>query len=82
MSLYDFILLDATRQAEAIWEGEFVTFREEPAMMGMLYRVYSFYVEVYYSKEDNAIVRFNPFRSKLRLGLYLRPPELNTLPIE
>lgn len=70
MTLYDFILLDEDRQAEAVWQGEFITFREEPQVMVMLYRVHSFYVEVFYSNQDNAITRFNPFRSKARLGLY------------
>ena len=70
MSLYDFIALNENQQAEAVWQGEFVIFREGPRATVMLYRVHNFYVEVYYSNENNAVVRFNPFRSKIRLGLY------------
>lgn len=72
MTLYDFLLLDEPCQTEAVWQGEFVTFREAKEATVMLYRVHNFYVEVYYNKSDNNISRCNPFRSRARLGLYLQ----------
>ena len=70
MSLYEFIALDEHQKAESVWQGEFITFREEDRGTVLLYRVHDFYVEVYYAKETNKIIRFNPFRTKARLGLY------------
>lgn len=70
MTLYQYILLDEDRQAEEVWQGEFVTFRDEEKHAVLLYRVHGFYVEAYYDKQTNAIARFNPFNSKTRLALY------------
>jgi hypothetical protein len=44
--------------------------REEIEHTFLLYKVQSFYVEVYYNNESNKIARFNPFQSKKRLELY------------
>ena len=70
MSLYEFISLDGQEQAEEVWQGEFMTFREDMQHTIMLYKVHGFYVEVYYCKETNNIIRLNPFCAKARLGLY------------
>lgn len=66
-----FILFDEDLQAEEVWQGGFMTFREEGGNTVLLYLVHSFYVEVFYDKQSNAITRLNPFRSKARLRLYL-----------
>lgn len=73
MTLYDFVLLEEPQQAEAVWQGEFRTIREEEERTVMLYQVHGFYVEVYYCKRTNNITRFNPFQSKSRLQLYFWP---------
>ena len=70
VTLYQFILLSEPEQLAIIWEGDFLSYREEGGLTIMLYRVMSFYVELYYDSESNAIARVNPFSSKRRLELY------------
>jgi hypothetical protein len=73
MTLYQFRLLKEQDQAKEVWAGEFIMTREEDESTVMLYKVHSFYVEVYYSRKNNAIIRFNPFNSATRLALYFQP---------
>jgi len=70
MSLYEFSALSQNEQAEATWNGEFFMTREDHQHVILLYKVHSFYVEVFYNNMTNKIVRFNPFNSKKRLNLY------------
>jgi hypothetical protein len=61
VSLYEFIVLSEQEQAEVTWQGEYFLSREEREHTIMLYKVYVFYVEVYYNNTTNEIERFNPF---------------------
>ena len=70
MTLHEFIGLTEKEQTEAIWHGSFFLWREEFEHTVLLYKLYSFYVEVYYCNETNQITRLNPFNSKKRLELY------------
>lgn len=70
MTLYEFILLTEDEQVNIVWEGELFLSREEGEHKILLYKVYSFYVEVYYNSDTNKIEKFNPFSSKQRLNLY------------
>ena len=72
MTLYEFNLLSENEQAMAVWQGEYITSREDRDYTIMLYKVSDFYVEVYYNKGGNDIVRFNPFKARRRLELYLK----------
>jgi hypothetical protein len=70
MTLYQFRLLSKNKQAEAVWQGEFFLLRETIKHTILLYKVDSFYVEVYYNNDSNVIEKFNSFSSKKRLELY------------
>ena len=70
MTLDDFSVLNDEQKAAIVWEGEFMTYREETAFIIMLYKVFDFYVEAFYNRQNNKLVRFNPFSSKKRLELY------------
>jgi hypothetical protein len=66
MTLYAFLALSEHDQAKEVWQGEFMTYREDADSTIMLYRVHTFYVEVYYSKKNNEVIKFNSFASKAR----------------
>jgi hypothetical protein len=70
MTLYKFQLLPLREQAEITWQGAFLMSRIEKKHSIMLYKVNSFYVEVYYSNASNEIIEFCPFSSQKRLDLY------------
>lgn len=63
--------MDEMEQMEAIWDGVFIADREDNEHEILLYQVDSFYVEVYYCKEHNAIRKFRAFSSIDQLDPYL-----------
>lgn len=71
MTLYGFNQMDEMEQMEAIWDGVFLDDREDNEHEILLYQVDSFYVEVYYHKEFNAIRKFRAFSSIDQLDPYL-----------
>jgi len=73
MTIYSFGLLNEQEQAKEVWQGEYITAREEEANTVMLYKVHQFYVEVYYNRENSELLKFNPFSSATRLVLYFQP---------
>jgi len=73
MTIYSFGLLNEQEQAKEVWQGEYITAREEEANTVMLYKVHQFYVEVYYNRENSELLKFNPFSSATRLALYFQP---------
>ncbi|RYE40833.1 MAG: hypothetical protein EOP48_24370 [Sphingobacteriales bacterium] len=73
MTLYQFRLLSENEQAKEVWQGEYVISREEYFSTVMLYKVHDFYVEVYYDRQTNGLITFNPFSSDARLALYFLP---------
>jgi hypothetical protein len=73
MTLYNFITADEQEQAEAAWDGVHVATRDDGVHKILLYQINemeSFYVEVYYHKEDNSIRKLRPFKSTELLDLY------------
>lgn len=71
MTLYQFNALKEVEQAEAVWNGVFVADREDEEHRILLYQIDSFYVEVYYDMQHNALVRFRSFSSTEQLDPYL-----------
>jgi hypothetical protein len=63
MSLYDFIQLSQTEKTNLVWEGRFLSTREDKDQTVILYRVYDFFCEVYYDNSKNSVVRLKPFRT-------------------
>jgi hypothetical protein len=70
MTLYEFISLNDTDKANAVWEGRFIGLREHAGHSVLLYRVDNFFCEVYYSNEDNTISRIRPFKTRKLLEPY------------
>ncbi len=65
--------MDQAAQGNAIFtEGIFLDDREEGGVKVQLYRVHSFYVEVYYEPKTNRIVRFRSFKSTGQLAPYVK----------
>lgn len=73
LTLYDFNGMDEAGQADAVFtEGVFVDDREEDGLKVQLYRLDSFYVEVYYDPVGNEITRYRSFKSSGELAPYVR----------
>jgi hypothetical protein len=77
MTLYEFIGMDESDQAEAIWSGVFIGERETNNFRILLYSIDEFYVEVFYDDISNEIKRFRPFTTLLLLEPYLDKIDLN-----
>ena len=71
MTLYQFNALADFEKAEAVWEGTLVGHREDGFYHVVLYQIDSFYVEVYYHKTANVILRFRSFSTTTYLDPYL-----------
>jgi hypothetical protein len=71
MTLYEFKTLSDFEQAEAVWNGTFIAHREDGFFRVLLYQIDSFYVEVYYHKTANVILRFRSFTTTRLLEPYL-----------
>ncbi|MBK0379270.1 hypothetical protein [Mucilaginibacter segetis] len=70
-TLYDFNALSEQEKAEAVWRGSFLADREAAGLKVQLYRLDSFYVEVFYDPAANTILRFRAFTSNNLLVPYL-----------
>ena len=64
MTLYDFVQLNETEKTGLVWEGRFLSTKEDKDCTVVLYRIYDFFCEVYFDKIKNSIVRLKPFRTK------------------
>jgi hypothetical protein len=73
MTLYDFIKLGEKERAEETWKGTFLSSRNEGEYKVILYKLESFYVEVYYNNELNKIHKLRPFKTTERLHQYFNP---------
>jgi hypothetical protein len=65
--------MDENKQAGATWDGVHIANRFDGVYKMSLYQINgneSFYVEVYYHKEDNVIRKFRLFKSMELLDLY------------
>ena len=70
MTLEEFSVLDNEQKSAIVWEANFLTYREESAFVIMLYQVFDFYVEAFYNRQNNRLVKFSSFSSERRLELY------------
>ena len=64
MTLYDFVQLNANEKASLVWEGTFLSCKEDKHQTVVLYKVYNFFCEVYYDNSDHSIIKLKPFRTK------------------
>lgn len=72
MTLYQFNALDDIEQAEAIWEhGVLLRSRDEGDYRYILYQIDSFYVELHYHMQQNAIEKARVFANPDHLQPYL-----------
>jgi hypothetical protein len=55
MTLYDFTVMEKRKKAIAARSGPFLAFKDEEQYRLVLYKVDSFFVEVYYQQGSNAI---------------------------
>jgi hypothetical protein len=73
LTLYDFNGMDEKEQAEAVFtQGTFIDDRDEDGLKVQLYRLDSFYVEVFYNQKDNKITRYRSFNSPGQLAPYVK----------
>lgn len=77
MTLYDFIKMKESDQAEAVWQGVFIENRETKEYRILLYAIDEFYVEVFYDNITNEIKRFRPFTTLKLLEPYLDKIDMN-----
>jgi hypothetical protein len=71
LSLYAFVAMSETEQANIVWEGTYLGNRLEGQHMVQLYSVSTFFVEVFYDISNNRISRLRPFKSTRLLEPYL-----------
>ena len=73
LTLYDFNEMDEYAQSEAVFRvGFYVDDRDEDGLKVQLYRLDSFYVEVYYDPKENKITRYRSFESPGQLVPYVK----------
>ena len=72
MTLYEFNGLEKNDQHSAVWEyGTHIGERLEGQQKLILYQMFSFYVELYFSINDNKLTRLRSFSSVKCLDPYL-----------
>ena len=79
MTLNEFKALDQQEQQEVIWEGVHIGERADPEHWVLLYHLGDFYVEVFYHKEKNALVKYNAFKATERLRPYLDQIDISSV---
>ncbi len=80
MTLYQFNVLTENEKTAIVWnEGHFVGDRKENNFSILLYQVQSFYVEVFYSGNENKISRLRSFNSMEQLEPYMRKIDISEL---
>ena len=72
MTLYEFLVLDEMKQAEAIWDAVHIGERWDHEHNILLYQRDDFYIEVFHHKKLNIIRRIHVFRNADHLEPYLR----------
>jgi hypothetical protein len=70
MTIADFTMLSLNEQALTTCKGGFIISRDRGKVMMVLYKLFDFYVDVYYRHSDYSIVQFKAFTSRKRLKLY------------
>lgn len=80
MNLYQFNYYDLNRRAEIVWRnGSYLSVRHDGGHSVVLYHMGEFFVEVYYSPEDNQVKTVRGFKSKAYLEPYLERVSLQEL---
>jgi hypothetical protein len=80
MDYYAFNCLPREERAELVWQhGRFLAIRSEFGCSVVLYHLYGFFAEVWYSPEDNQIALVHGFGSKQLLEPYLEVIDLEGL---
>ena len=77
MTIYEFIGMNESEKAEAVWHGVIIANREDKEHRILLYTMDEFYVEVFYDNISNEIRRFRPFTTIQLLDPYLDKIDLN-----
>jgi len=76
VTLYNFESLSRFEQTEAVLTGTLLAHRKDGFFHITLYQIDSFYVEVYYHKDDKTILHLHPFLSIRFLDPYLEQIDL------
>lgn len=72
MTPQQFINLDEMEQAETLWDkGVHIGERFDEVYSILLYQIDGFYVEAFYNREHNSLVRFEVFSDMNELAPYL-----------
>ena len=80
MTLYEFNALDEAEQHEVLWDhGVMVGDRIVGVHKVILYQIFSFYVELFYHTEYNALQRLRSFSSTECLDAYIQLFNLDSL---
>lgn len=79
MTLYQFNAMDEMEQAEAVWNGVHLGDRQDELHNILLYQIDGFYVEVFYNRQHNEIVRFRSFSNPDQLSTYLGKVDIDEL---
>lgn len=73
MTLNEFLLLQDNEQTDLLYrQGVYIGKRKEAEKIIVLYQLYSFYIEIIYSKYRHTIIRLNWFTSTDVLNPYLK----------
>jgi hypothetical protein len=64
MTLYDFVQLSQVEKATLVFEGKFLSCKEDNESTVVLYKVYDFFCEVFYDNIKNSILKMKAFRTK------------------
>ena len=79
MNINEFRALDENEKYEAMWEGVHIDERDDPEHWVLLYQLGDFYVEVFYHKASNVIVKYTAFRNTERLKPYLNQIDISSI---
>ena len=80
MTLYEFNMLEKEDQHSAVWNyGTHICERIEGPHKLILYQIFSFYIELYYSFEDNRLTKLRSFSSLKCLDPYLAYIDITNL---
>jgi hypothetical protein len=71
MTLYEFRALSEIEQQQVMWNGIHIADRLQGDHRIVLYQMDSFYIEVFYNKQNNHIDSYRAFCSKEQLKPYL-----------
>ncbi len=80
MTLGEFTALSVNEQAQHVWDhGRYLMNRQGQRTVANLHAVGSFYVEIWYDRESNAITAITCFDDVSKLDSYLKGISLDEL---